>query len=152
MFFKIDVLKNFAIFTGKRLCKSFFNKVAGLQASNFIKKRLQHRCFLVKFTKFLKLVFFLIFCVSKQIRAENEGTHPHRHGPTQWCCGSFWRSQRWGWNNLWKRFLIDILIRKQLNNQYFGRSFSNSGLIFEYKNKLRVGLYRTAQCKLIFHF
>ena len=28
----------------------------------------------------------------------------------------------------------------------------NSGLIFEYKNKLQVGLYRTAQSKLIFHF
>ena len=31
MFFKIGVLKNFAIFTGKHLCQSlFFNKVAGL--------------------------------------------------------------------------------------------------------------------------
>ena len=31
-----------------------FNKVADLQACNFIKKRLQHRCFPVKFTKSLK--------------------------------------------------------------------------------------------------
>ena len=38
-------LKNFAIFTEKRLCWSLFlNKFAGLRACNFIKKRLQHRC------------------------------------------------------------------------------------------------------------
>ena len=30
---------------------SLFNKIAGLQAYNFIKKRLQHRCFPVKFVK-----------------------------------------------------------------------------------------------------
>ena len=41
MFFKIGVLK-----------KSLLNKVAGLKAWNFIKKRLQHRCFPVKFAKF----------------------------------------------------------------------------------------------------
>ena len=52
MFFKIVFLKNFANFTGKHLCWSlFFNKAAGLQT--FIKKRLEHRCFPVKFTKFL---------------------------------------------------------------------------------------------------
>ena len=33
MFFKIGVLKNFAIFTGKHLCWSLFNKVAGLKAT-----------------------------------------------------------------------------------------------------------------------
>ena len=31
-----------------------FNKVAGLQACNFIKKKLQHRCFPVRFVKFLR--------------------------------------------------------------------------------------------------
>ena len=35
MFFKIDVLKNFADFTEKHL-ESFCNKVAGLKACNFI--------------------------------------------------------------------------------------------------------------------
>ena len=34
--------------------ESIFNKVAGLKACNFIKKRLQHRCFPVKFAKFLR--------------------------------------------------------------------------------------------------
>ena len=50
MFFKIGVLKNFAKFTRKHLCKD----VAGLKACNFVKKRLQHRRFLVKFAKFSK--------------------------------------------------------------------------------------------------
>ena len=36
-----------------RVLKSLFNKVAGLQAWNFIKKRLQHSCFLVNIVKFL---------------------------------------------------------------------------------------------------
>ena len=49
---KTAVLKNFAIFTGKRLCWSFFNKVVGQKARNFIKKRLQHRCFLWILRKF----------------------------------------------------------------------------------------------------
>ena len=35
-----------------------FNKVTSLQASNFVKKRLQHRCFAVKFAKFLRTPFF----------------------------------------------------------------------------------------------
>ena len=35
-----------------------FNKVAELRVCNFIKKRLQHRCFPVKFAKFLGTPFF----------------------------------------------------------------------------------------------
>ena len=42
MFFKIGVLKNFAIFT-RKVC-------------NFIKNRLQHRCFPV--AKFLRTIFY----------------------------------------------------------------------------------------------
>ena len=35
------VLRNFAKFTGKRLCQSlFFNKVAGLRPATFLKRRL----------------------------------------------------------------------------------------------------------------
>ena len=40
-------------FTGKHQCQSLFNKVAGLQTYNFIKKRCQQRCFPVNFVKFL---------------------------------------------------------------------------------------------------
>ena len=36
---------------------SLFNKVAGLQACNVIKKRLQHRCFPVNMVKFLRTAF-----------------------------------------------------------------------------------------------
>ena len=35
-----------------------FNKVAGLKASNFIKNRVQYRCFSMKFTNFLRTRFF----------------------------------------------------------------------------------------------
>ena len=36
------------------MSESLFNKVAGLRARNFNKKRLRHVCFPVKFTKFLR--------------------------------------------------------------------------------------------------
>ena len=54
-----NVLKNFANFTGKHLCWSLnsLNKVSGLKEWKFIKKRLQHRCFPVKFEKFLGTPF-----------------------------------------------------------------------------------------------
>ena len=52
MFFKIVVLKN------SQMSVSFFNKVAGPQACNFIKMRLEHRCFPVKFAKLLRTPFF----------------------------------------------------------------------------------------------
>ena len=37
----------------------FFNKVAGLKFSNFIKKRLQHSCFPVKTENLLRTTFFM---------------------------------------------------------------------------------------------
>ena len=49
---KKDILRNFAKFTWKHLCQSlFFNKVAGLGL------RLWHRCFPMKFSKFLRAPF-----------------------------------------------------------------------------------------------
>ena len=44
------VLKNFVIFTGKHLCWGLF--LIKLQACKFIKKRLQHWCFLLHGKKF----------------------------------------------------------------------------------------------------
>ena len=38
--------------------ESLFTNVTGLQRCNFIKKRLQHRCFPVKFAKFLRTSFW----------------------------------------------------------------------------------------------
>ena len=65
MFFKIGVLKNFAIFTGKHMCKSLF--LIKLKACNFIKKRLQQvfcRTFLNLFlrTPILKSISIGCFC------------------------------------------------------------------------------------------
>ena len=52
------VLKNFAKLTGKNMCWSLlFNKVAGLSPETLIRKRLQHRCFPVKFVIFLRYLF-----------------------------------------------------------------------------------------------
>ena len=58
--FKVGVLKNFVIFPAEHLCwNSLFNKGTGLQVYNFIKKRLQHRCFLVsEYFEIFKNSFF----------------------------------------------------------------------------------------------
>ena len=50
---------NIPIFT-TTVSDSLFNKAAGLQTSNFLKKWLQHRCFTVNVAKFLRTVFFYI--------------------------------------------------------------------------------------------
>ena len=61
MFFKTGVLKNLEISHRKTpVSESIFNKVAGLKACNFIKKRLEHRCFPVTIAKFLKIAFLYI--------------------------------------------------------------------------------------------
>ena len=52
---KKAILKHFVIFTGKHLCWGLFlNKVASHKACNFIKKRLQHRYFLVNIGKCIR--------------------------------------------------------------------------------------------------
>ena len=59
VFCKKCVLRIFANFTGKHLCQSlFFNKFAGLRPATLSKKRLWHRCFPVRFAKFLSAAFF----------------------------------------------------------------------------------------------
>ena len=53
MLFKIGVFKNFANFSGKIPVMEFlFNKIQGSGACNFIKNRVQHMSFLVKFVSF----------------------------------------------------------------------------------------------------
>ena len=53
------VFRNFAKFTGKRLCQNlFFDKVAGLRPATLLKKRPWHRCFPVIFVKFLRTTFY----------------------------------------------------------------------------------------------
>ena len=54
--FKLGVLKNFVNSLEKHLCRSLF--LIKLQTScNSIKKKFQHKCFPVKFTKFLRIPF-----------------------------------------------------------------------------------------------
>ena len=58
VFYKKDVLRNFAKFAGKHQCQTLiFNKVAGLRTATLLKKTLWHRCFLVNFSKFLRTPF-----------------------------------------------------------------------------------------------
>ena len=60
VYYKKDVLKNFAKLTEKHLCQSpFFNKIAGLRPASLLKKRLWHRYFPVNFAKFSKTTFFI---------------------------------------------------------------------------------------------
>ena len=60
VFYKTGVLRKFAKFIGKHLCKSlFFNKVAGLRPATLLKKGLWHRCFPVNFAKFLRTPFYI---------------------------------------------------------------------------------------------
>ena len=40
------------------MLESLFNKVTGLEPCNFIKKRLQHKCFPVNFCEFLRTLMF----------------------------------------------------------------------------------------------
>ena len=60
-FFKINVNKNFTIFTGKHLCLSrFFDKVGDYRTTTILKKRLQHRCFPLYIAKFSRTPFFTV--------------------------------------------------------------------------------------------
>ena len=53
VFYEIGVLKNFAKFTGKHLFQSlFFDKVPAMRPVILFKKRLQHRCATVNYSKF----------------------------------------------------------------------------------------------------
>ena len=44
------------------MLQSFFNKVAGLRAFSFIKKKFQRSCFPVKFAKFVRTSTFKNIC------------------------------------------------------------------------------------------
>ena len=52
------ILKNFSKFTGKQLCWSLF--LIKLKACSFIKKRLQHMCFLSILQNFSEHIFYRI--------------------------------------------------------------------------------------------
>ena len=59
---KLDVLKNFENFTGKNpVLESLLYKVAGLRSATLLKS-LQHSCFPVKFSKFLRTLILTDIC------------------------------------------------------------------------------------------
>ena len=57
------------------MLESVFNKVTGLQACNFVKKRFQYRCYYLKFAKFSRILFFTehLFTVTASVCSENLG-------------------------------------------------------------------------------
>ena len=58
MLFKVSVLKRFSNFTGKWQCRSLFlMNLWSWKGQHFFKKRLQHKCFPVKFAEFLRAPF-----------------------------------------------------------------------------------------------
>ena len=57
MFFEKSVFKSFPNFTGKHLCWSLFLKNLQAEGLQLHKIRLQHKCFPVKFAKFLRTPF-----------------------------------------------------------------------------------------------
>ena len=60
MFFKIGVLKNFPIFTGKQLCWSLFLiKLQDRRPATLLKKIFQHRFLPVNIAKFSRTPFFI---------------------------------------------------------------------------------------------
>ena len=60
MFFEKDVFKIFCnIHRRTLILESLFNKVGDLKPSNFIKNRLQRRCFPVNIAKFFRATFFI---------------------------------------------------------------------------------------------
>ena len=70
VFCKKVALKYFAIFTERHVSESLFNKLAVQKACNLIKKRLQHRCFLMNIAKYLRTACFTEhpgFCICSNL-------------------------------------------------------------------------------------
>ena len=98
-------LKNFAIFTGKHLCWSLFFKVC-----NFIKKRLQHRCFPVDIAKYLTTPILKNICEHLTLVLSNNfqrNSLPNLDNMTNW---GHWHHRR----------LITKLIFGNINTTWLG--------------------------------
>ena len=84
MFFKLAVLKNFAIYRKTPALESLFHKVAGLKTCNFNKVRLQHRCFPVNIANFFETAFFIEhvwWLLLKNEKQTNEATRLNENIP-----------------------------------------------------------------------
>ena len=131
MFFKKGVLKNFANFTRKHLCWSLFNKVDSFQACNFIKNRLQYRCFPVKFKNFLEHLFLQNTsggCFCTRMRNFNLRMKCLKRVPKIWFCNQFQTCKKF--SHLLKQISgIYVCFKWQLCNYYFGQHIFKQYLI-----------------------
>ena len=78
LFFKIGV------FTP--VLESVFNKVVGLRACNFIRKKLQHRCFPLKFATFLGTPILKNICVWLLLYFHYNSHHHYHYHHFQYDC------------------------------------------------------------------
>ena len=62
------------------MLESLFNKVAGLQTCNYIKKRLQHSCFPVNIKKFLRTPILKSICERLFLIVVEQGDMVVEHG------------------------------------------------------------------------
>ena len=126
--------KLFKVHRKTPVLESLFNKVAGLQACNFIKKRLQRKCFPVKFAKFLRTNLF-----TEHLRWLLLKLKWHHHFITLSLLGFLFlggkketRGMKWGHG--WKRhekkklglhFLLVEILHKSLGTKGMSRRFSS---------------------------
>ena len=91
-FFKESVMRNFAEFTRKHLCRNlFFDKVKLCRSSTSLKTSLQRRCFLVNFGKFVRTPFLqnttgrllLITAISIVVKGEQTNENLIYHTKTK---------------------------------------------------------------------
>ena len=70
------------------MLESLLNKVANLKACNFIKKRLHHRCFPVKFAKILRIAILKNICERLSLSNYSLLLSSHIHvGSSFWASG-----------------------------------------------------------------
>ena len=116
-----SVLKNFANFTGKQLCWSLFLWNGRSPACKFFEKRLQHKCFPVKFVKLLKTSILKNICKrlllevsSKKAVLKHIAIFTGRKELRVWV---IWKRRSWWLIELWK-WHVFILINISCKNSW----------------------------------
>ena len=105
---KKGVLENISEFHRKTpVLESLFNKVAGLRICNFVKKRLQNRCFPMKFSNFLRILILRNFC--ERLLLKVVGTQKRIQNP----------SNNLRWNFLRNIFQTSTIFAKRSDTLYW---------------------------------
>ena len=140
------------------MLESHFNKVAALKACNFIKKRLQHRCFLVNIAKFIRTAFcmkhirwLLLFLKDIHFQESKEKTTVlYRSSRPEGFCkkGVLRNFAKFTGEHLWESFFFNKVaglffltklqsIKKETLAQVFSREFCEiSKNVFSYRTPL----------------